>query len=70
VILDPATGVRQPVPGTDGAVQVRWLPSGIVYNTAAFDGANELILVSPDGSARTTLFRGDLPFRIAQVFQP
>jgi hypothetical protein len=64
------TGARRPVPGTDGAIQVRWLRAGIVYNTSAIGGSSELILVSPDGSAKSTLYRGDLPFRIGQVFEP
>jgi hypothetical protein len=70
VIVDPVTGARRPVPGTDGAIQVRWLRAGIVYNTSAIGGSSELILVSPDGSAKSTLYRGDLPFRIGQVFEP
>jgi hypothetical protein len=71
VILDPATGARRAVPGTDGVVQMRWLPAGIVYSTSSSGGtSNELILVAPDGSAKVTLYRGDLPFRIGQVIQP
>jgi len=71
VILDPATGTRRSVPGTDGVVQLRWLPAGIVYNTSSFGStSNELILIAPDGSSKVTLYRGDLPFRIGQVMQP
>jgi hypothetical protein len=52
-------------------VQVRWLPAGIVYSTSSSGGtSNELILIAPDGSAKVTLYRGDLPFRIGQVIQP
>jgi hypothetical protein len=71
-ILDPVSGVRQPVPGTDGAVQMRWLPSGIVYNTSVFGGPNDLILISPDGSGKTTLHHstGQFPAGIAQVILP
>ena len=71
VVLDPATGARRLVPGTDGVVQLRWLPAGIVYSTSSSGGpSNELILVAPDGSAKVTLYRGELPFRIGQVLQP
>jgi hypothetical protein len=71
-ILDPLTGARQAVPGTDGAVQVRWLSSGIVYKTSTFGGPNDLILVAPDGSAKASLYHstGTYPFRIAQVIVP
>ena len=72
VILDPGSGARQPIAGTAGAAAVRWLPSGIVYSTSAFGGPNDLILISSDGSARTTLYRSTdrSPFRIGQVILP
>jgi hypothetical protein len=51
---------------------VRWLPSGIVYSTSTFGGPNDLILTSPDGSARTTLDHSTdrSPFWIRQVILP
>ena len=71
-ILDPRSGARQAVAGTEGAVQVRWLPSGIVYNTSTFGGPNDLILIAPDGTSRTTLYHSTsrYPFGIAQVILP
>ena len=71
-ILDPGTGGRQAIAGTAGAAFVRWLPSGIVYNTSTAGGPNDLILVPPDGSGKTTLYHSTsrFPFRIAQVILP
>jgi WD40 repeat protein len=55
VTMDEFGRARSPLPGTEGAVDVRWLDSGIVYFKLTEAGDGDMILLPPGGGPQALL---------------
>ncbi len=58
------------VTGTDGAQQVMWLPTGIVFTRAFGARGSEMMFVAVSGGGAASLYQDTAPFRIRSVAGP